>query len=77
MGTLRSLMTPYLPKISRTWSSLTFRVNASTTICNLLVTAQVERLKPKQAVGLALSFDHLTFALLGAGDPSLGVGLRV
>jgi hypothetical protein len=33
MGILRSLMTPYLPKISRIWSSLTFLVKASTTIC--------------------------------------------
>jgi hypothetical protein len=33
MGMRRSLMTPYLPKISRTWSSLTFLVSASTTIC--------------------------------------------
>lgn len=34
MGILKSLMVPYFPKISRMWSSLTFLVSASTTICN-------------------------------------------
>lgn len=33
MGMVSSLMTPYFPNISRTWSSLTFLVKASTTIC--------------------------------------------
>lgn len=32
MGILKSLIVPYLPKISRMWSSLTFFVKASTTI---------------------------------------------
>jgi hypothetical protein len=65
MGMRRSLMTPYLPKISRMWSSLTFLVSASTTICDAL------------ASSIESSTLCLTFALLGAGEPSFGVGLRV
>jgi hypothetical protein len=65
MGMRRSLMTPYLPKISRMWSSLTFLVSASTTICDV------------SASSMESSTSCLTFALLGAGDPSFGVGLRV
>jgi hypothetical protein len=32
MGSFRSLIGPYFPKISRKWFSLTFLVNCSTTI---------------------------------------------
>ena len=72
MGILMSFMTPYLLNISRMWSSLTLRVSASTTICKVLVRWNGQASLLTVSPGI-----HLTFALLGAGDPSLGVALRV
>jgi hypothetical protein len=65
MGRLRSRIGPYFPKISRKWPSLTFLLNCSTTI-------YIESALSRRIVVPNI----LTFALLGAGEPLLRLGLR-
>lgn len=54
MGIRRSLMVPNLANISRMWPSLTFLVNASTTICDSGVSSGANRAGSCARGGLAL-----------------------